>query len=393
VTAAEAPHLTNNAARGAGEGAAATRVLFIIYGLQPAGPELRILEFARGFPPHAEVHVCVVGDDLTMLPEFRKTPAKMSIVPVRRPWTDWGQLRKISGYIRAHDIQVINTFDLKTLLVALPSKLRLGSRVKLVHNLISLWDGLNDRKKKLIWRAMQFADVILCNGQAVRAGLIGDRKTRPRVVVVPNGVDCDYFKPSPELRRTERARLGFRDGDFVIGSVANARPVKNVPLLLHGTRRLAERYPQVHLVFVGGGPQLGEMQQLAKQLGIADRVVFTGQVTDVRPSLATFDAFALTSFKEGCPNALMQAMAMGIPSLSSNVGEVPYLTDGGRCGLLFDPNDADSFDAAATQLIVDDELRKRLARDGRQRMERYYSNPRMLNDYMTLFAEIAAKSR
>lgn len=389
MTAAEAPHLTNTAAHAA----APTRVLFIIYGLQPAGPELRILEFARGFPASAEVHVCVVGDDLTMLGEFRKTPAKMSIIPVRRPWTEWSQLRKIARYIRTHDIQVVNTFDLKTLLVALPAKLRSGKRLKLVHNLISLWDGINERKQKLIWRVMQFADVVLCNGHAVRAGLIGDRKPRPRVVVVPNGVDCEYFKPSPDLRQSERTRLGLRDDDFVIGSVAHARPVKNVPLLLHTTRRLAEQYANVRLVFVGGGPQLGEMQQLAKQLGIADRVLFTGQVTDVRPLLATFDAFALTSFKEGCPNALMQAMAMGIPSVSSNVGEVPYLTDDGRCGLLFDPNDADSFYAAAVQVINEPSLRERLARDGRTRMESHYSNPRMLNDYLRLYADLSGVAR
>lgn len=389
MTAAEAPHLTNNAARGA----ATTRVLFIIYGLQPAGPELRILEFARGFPATTEVHVCVVGDDLTMLDEFRKTPAKMAMIPVRRPWTDWGQLRKIARYIRANDIQVVNTFDLKTLLTALPAKLRLGKRVKLVHNLISLWDGIAERKRKVIWRAMQHADVILCNGYAVKDVLIGNRKTRPRVVVVPNGVDCDYFQPSPSLRASERTRLGFGDDTFVIGTVANARPVKNVPLLLHTTRRLAERYPHVRLVFVGGGPQLGAMRELARNLGIAARVVFTGQLTDVRPLLATFDAFALTSFKEGCPNALMQAMAMGIPSMSSTVGEVPHLTEGGRCGLMFDPNDADSFYDVAVRLIDDEQLRQRLARDGRARMEEQYANPRMIRDYVELYSELRALPR
>ncbi|MGH7695356.1 MAG: hypothetical protein ACRENH_10255, partial [Gemmatimonadaceae bacterium] len=109
-----------------------TRVLFIIYGLAPAGPELRLLEFARRFPATTEVHLCVIGDDLTLLEEFRKTPARIAIIPVRRPWIEWGKLRRVLAYIRMHDVAVINSFDLKTLLVAGAAKLRFGRRIKLV---------------------------------------------------------------------------------------------------------------------------------------------------------------------------------------------------------------------------------------------------------------------
>jgi hypothetical protein len=87
------------------------RVLFIIYGLEPAGPELRLLEFARGFPPHVDVHVCVIGDDLTLLDDFRNAGAKMLLVPVRKPWTEWRQLRQVIDYVRRERIEVVNSFD------------------------------------------------------------------------------------------------------------------------------------------------------------------------------------------------------------------------------------------------------------------------------------------
>jgi len=236
---------------------------------------------------------------------------------------------------------------------------------------------------------LHYADLIVCNGYAVKEGLIGSRRLKPQVVVVPNGVDCDYFRPLPEVRRAERTRLGFAPEHFVIGAVANIRPVKNYPLLLHTMRRVAENYPHVRLVCVGGGPQLEEMRALTHQLGLRDKVVFSGQVTDIRPWVATFDAFALCSFKEGCPNALMQAMAMAVASMSSNVGEVPHLTDGGTCALLFEPTDGETFFAAVRRLVEDAEYRARLGSAGRQRMEEHYSNAKMIDAYVALYDSTA----
>jgi glycosyltransferase involved in cell wall biosynthesis len=368
-----------------------TRVLFIIYGLAPAGPELRLLEFSRQFPATIEVHICVIGDDLTLLEELRKTGARVAIIPIRRPYTEWGQVRKVLAYIREHDIAVINSFDLKTLLVALAAKLRFRQRIQLVHHLVSLWDGLRDYHKKFLWHALRYTDLVICNGYAVKDCLIGLRTLRPRVVVVPNGVDCEYFRPSPDIRLAERARQGFTPDHFVLGTVANVRSVKNYPLLLHTMRRVAGNYPHARLVCVGGGPQLAEMQGLARQLGLRDRVEFTGQVTDVRPWVATFDAFALCSFQEGCPNALMQAMAMAVASMSSNVGEVRHLTDGGKCGLLFEPTDGETFFAAISRLIGDEAYRARLASAGRERMEKHYSNAKMIDSYVTLFDAASAE--
>jgi glycosyltransferase involved in cell wall biosynthesis len=368
-----------------------TKVLFIICGLAPAGIELRLLEFARHFPATTEVHVCVIGDDLTLLTQLRKSGAKVVIIPIRRPYAEWGQVRKVIAYIREHDIAIINSFDLKTLLVALAAKLRFRKRAQLVHHLVSLWDGLRDYHKRFLWRALHYTDLVICNGYAVKEHLIGSRTLRPRVVVVPNGVDCYFFRPSLEVRLAERARQGYAPDHFVLGTVANVRSVKNYPLLLHTMQRLAATYPHVRLVCVGGGPQLAEMQGLALQLGLRDRVVFTGQVIDVRPWVATFDAFALCSFQEGCPNALMQAMAMGVASMSSNVGEVPHLTDRGKCGLLFEPTDVATFYAALSRLIDDEAYRAHLASAGRKRMEEHYSNAKMIDSYVTLFEAASAE--
>jgi glycosyltransferase involved in cell wall biosynthesis len=369
------------------------RVLFVIYGLAPAGPERRLLDFARSFPEWPEpldVHVCVVGDDLTLLAEFQKTRARILHVPMRRPYAEWGNLQRVLAYIDEHDIQVINSFNLKTLLVCAAAKLRYGSRVKLVHHLISLWEDVPPHVRTMIWGLLRCADQVLCNGQVVKERLIGTRRLAAPVTVIPNGVDCDHFRPSPELRADARARLGFRDGDFVLGAVGNVRPVKNYPFLLKAMTRIAATVPRARLLCVGGGPQLDEMKALARWLGLDGRVAFPGVATDVRPYMAAMDAFALCSLQEGNPNVVLQAMSMALPVVSVKVGEVPFVIHHGASGLLVEPGDETAFVAAVSKVAADACLRQALGDEARRRVTEVYSLSRMIAGYAALMQQAAA---
>lgn len=367
-------------------------VMFVIYGLAPAGPERRILELTRAFhsgPDALDVHICVVGDDLTLLDEFQRAGARMFHVPIRRPWLDWRKMHAVLSYVERHDIQVLNSFNLKTLLVGAAAKVRYGSRVKLIHHLISLWDDVSPLNQRIIWTALRYADRILCNGQAVKAHVVGDRPLAQPVTVIPNGVDCEYFRPMPQLRARERARLGLADEHFVIGTIGNIRPVKNIPFLLRAMSRVAASAPRARLLCVGGGPQLEEMRQLAGSLGLADRVLFPGLAKDVRPMLAAMDAFVLCSRQEGNPNVVLQAMAAALPVVSVSVGEVPFVIEDGRSGMLVAPGDEDAVVAALARLIHDPQRCRTLGDAARRRVGERFSASRMIASYAALMRTAA----
>jgi glycosyltransferase involved in cell wall biosynthesis len=366
------------------------RVMFVIYGLAVAGPELRILHFARNFPENADIHVCVIGDDLALLDEFRRTRAKLLIVPMERPYLEWRRLATVLAYIRDHEIAVVNTFNLKTLLVGAVAKLRFGSRIKLIHHVISMWEDVRLFHRAAIWAMVRLVDRVVCNGQAVKERVIGARQLAAPVSVIPNGVDCEHFKPSPALRASTRDRLGFAGGDFVLGTVANVRPVKNYPFLLHAMKRIAASHPHVRLLCVGGGAQLEDMKALARSLGLADSVQFTGLVKDVRPFLAAMDAFVLCSSMEGNPNVVLQAMAMAVPVISTSVGEVPHLIQHGVSGLLFAPGDEAAFVASVGRLAGDDRYRQALAESAWGRAKWTYSLPQMIAGYAALMHDATA---
>jgi glycosyltransferase involved in cell wall biosynthesis len=369
-------------------------VLFVIHGLGRAGPELRLLDFALRFPESTDVSICTVDDDdLTLLEELRKTRANVAVVPVRRAYADWRQIAKVVASIGEHQIAIVNSFGLKTLLICLAAKVRYGRRIRAVHHVVDLCEDLRWHQRALMWGAMQCVDVIVCNGHAVKEAIIGSRAVAPRVTIIPNGVDCEHFRSTPELRIAERRRQGFSPADFVLGTVSNIRPVKNYPFLLRTMQRIAAAYPHARLLCVGGGQQLAEMKGLAERLGLSGKVRFTGQANDIRPYVAAMDAFALCSLKEGCPNALLQAMAMSVPTIGSAVGEIPYLLEHGAAGLLIDPTDEDGFFAGVSRLLEDDTYRRTLAQAGRRRVEDKYSVGRMIDQYVGLFDELAAELR
>ena len=374
-------------------GARRLGVLFVIYGLAPAGPELRILDFARRFsdgPEAIDMHVCVVGDDVTLLDEFRNTGTKIIHVPMRRPYAEWRSVRTVLDYVRTHDIRVLNSFNLKTLLVCAAAKARYGSRVKLVHHLISLWDDVGPPQRAATWAILRCADQILCNGHAVNERVIGKRRLAAPVSIIPNGVDCEHFRPMPDARMAARARLGFTADHFVLGTVGNVRPVKNYPFLLQAMKTLSAQLPHARLLCVGGGAQLEEMKALARSLGLADRVVFTGMAKDVRPFVAAMDAFTLCSLQEGNPNVVLQAMAMAVPVVSVTVGEVPFVIQHGASGLLVPSGDGPAFLAAVAQLAGDPGLCRTLGDEARRRVELRYSSADMIAKYAALMQQAAA---
>lgn len=371
-----------------------TSVLFVIYGLAPAGPERRILEFARAFPNRRDpidVHICVVGDDLTLLDEFQRTRARVIHIPIRRPYLDWGSIRRVFDYIEAHEIAVVNSFNLKTLLICAAAKLRFGARVKLVHHLISLWEDLSGPQRRIAWNAMRCADRIVCNGRVVRERLIGSRPLAVPVSVIPNGVDDAYFRPRPQLRTETRRALGLREEDFVLGTVGHVRPVKNYPFLLRAMKRLLEIVPDARLVAVGGGSQLEEMKALAGAVGLADRAIFTGSMSDVRPFLSAMDAFALCSLQEGNPNVVLQAMATALPVVSVRVGEVPFVLESGSSGFVVG-HDEREFVEAVGRLAGDPALRTAIGTAARRRASEVFSADRMIDAYATLLQQAATEA-
>ena len=202
-----------------------------------------------------------------------------------------------------------------------------------------------------------------------------------RVSYVPNGVDVERFSAPARDAVTGFSR---RPDELVIGTVAPLRPEKNIGRLLQAFAALDGTVP-TRLVVAGDGTERRILGKLACELGIADRVIFTGQV-DPEEVLGTFDIFDLSSDTEQMPNALLEAMAASRAIAAVDVGDVKRIVCEDNREFVVARDDSPAFAAAITRLLLDPEKRASLGAKNRRRVIAEFSQERMFAAYSDIFA-------
>jgi sugar transferase (PEP-CTERM/EpsH1 system associated) len=210
---------------------------------------------------------------------------------------------------------------------------------------------------------------------------------REKVSVILNGVDTDKFYPGDADRL--RGVLGISASDCIIGCVGRLDPIKNHQLLMKAFPRLSHPR-QLHLVFLGDGPERDRLSALRESLPCRDSIHLLGQRDDVADILRTMDIFVLPSRSEGMCNALLEAMATGLPIVATAVGGNTELVQDGFNGLLVPPNDENNMVNVLNYLLEDvSGIRKRLGLNARQRAEREFSLHRMVRAYESLYLSVS----
>ena len=195
-----------------------------------------------------------------------------------------------------------------------------------------------------------------------------------------------YHSPPSHWHKIDIARLGIdpgvfkpaeRDANdrFSVLCVGRLTPAKGQHLLLEAVTRLRANNQQMHLHLVGDGPDRASLQQHCGELGLEEQVEFHGALNhdQVRAIYARSDAFALPSFAEGIPVVLMEAMAAGLPCISSRITGIPELISDGETGFTTAASDVDELVERLSQLLADPDLRARLGAAGRQRVCEAYN--------------------
>jgi glycosyltransferase involved in cell wall biosynthesis len=208
---------------------------------------------------------------------------------------------------------------------------------------------------------------------ALRWRMASSRKSS----IVPNGIDLDPF-------------LGIsHEGDsaLVVGSYARLRPPKRHDLLLQAAAALAPAVPGFEVAIIGEGPQRPELEEMAREVGLADRTRFLDDPGPVG-ALSDIDIFVLASSHEVYPIALMEAMAAGCAVVATAVGGVPEMIDHGRTGLLVPPGRADRLAEELERMLKDDDLRARLADAARREARSRFTAETMAKAIEAMYVDV-----
>jgi glycosyltransferase involved in cell wall biosynthesis len=214
--------------------------------------------------------------------------------------------------------------------------------------------------------------------------LSADLGIRPsQVTVVANGV-----RSQPVSDSSLRAELGLERDDRLLLCVGNLYPVKGHRVLLAALALLRDRHPLVHLALAGRGELTAELQSLAWEEGIAERVHFLGLRSDIPNLLAAADIFVMPSLAEGLPLALLEAMFAGRPIVATTVGEIPTVLGDGKAGILVAPGDPVALSVALDRLLSDPREAQHLGQQGARRASAIYDVSQMVAHYAGIYADL-----
>lgn len=203
--------------------------------------------------------------------------------------------------------------------------------------------------------------------------------------LIINGIDENYYSKRAAGKNNLKTGLGIKSDEFVIGHVARLSPEKDQATLIHAFAKALERSRAAKLIIVGDGPLRESLEMLSVELGIADKIIFTGFQDDVRAFLNIFDIFVLSSTREGTSLTLLEAMAMELPVIATDVGGNTDIVINNETGLLVPSKDIDALSGAILCLLNDPALRNKMGRTGRARVDRNFSLRAMTEKYDTIY--------
>lgn len=258
-------------------------------------------------------------------------------------------------------------------------------------------------KRKVARTLIHPAAVIVANSSYTRdlcltvCQEIGVPQDPDRVRVVTLGTDPRRFRPGVDTAAA-RARYGLGDGRWML-TVARLTAHKGVDVGLHALAELRTKHPDLRYAVVGSGSKLAELEALAVQLKVADRVRFlTGVTDDDLPAVYNSAELYLGASRQADSNvegfgiALVEASACGVPVIGGRSGGVPDAVREGETGLLVDPTDAQAVAAAISTLLTDRSAAARLGDGGRRAVETHFNWDRVTREMIQIADEFSPRS-
>ena len=206
--------------------------------------------------------------------------------------------------------------------------------------------------RKFLRFTFQRANHIIAVSKALKEVILGMNISEEKIVVIPNGIDGDKFRPVPTREAKQKLQI---QGHPVLLSVGNLNPNKGFDILIRTVKILVERGSQkdIHLVIVGEGDSRASLQELVRSLGLEEHVSFVGSVLhqDLPLWYSAADLFCLASGREGWPNVLLEAMACGKPVVATSVGGIPEIVTSNQLGFLVQRNEKDFANGISQALL------------------------------------------
>jgi glycosyltransferase involved in cell wall biosynthesis len=369
------------------------KVAQIVPMLSPGGAERVAVHIARGlnrrrYEPLVISFTGRVGCDLDYMLEDAGIEVRYL---GKHPGFDYRVYGRLDAVLKECEPDVIHT-HLHVLRYALPSML-LMKRVAMVHTVHNLAEREIEPRARLIQRyALTHGVKPVAVAEEVAASL-GTLYGIHRCRVISNCIPTDLYANPQTPRKEWRAKQGFKDSDVLFVCVARFASQKNHALLLKSFAQGPASDLRAHLVLVGEGDLRADLEEQAKKLNLAGKVHFLGLRSDIPDVLAAMDVFVLSSDYEGNPLSVLEAMASGLPIVSTAVGGVPKLFEAGNEGFLVPPGDFQGLAKSMNSLLKYEAARQSMGEAAASHARKKFDVSNMVRAYEEVYEDQLALSQ
>ncbi|MCD4824804.1 MAG: glycosyltransferase [Phycisphaerae bacterium] len=327
---------------------------------------------------------------------FESAGVEYMSIPCGHRRINFRRLGRVFRFFRENPPDIALVYGLRLQLMMrlfrgrLPRQTRVLTMLRGADPWRKIWHILMDR-----WTVRRFDCHVACS-QAVQDIFLRREHYPPnRTLCIPNGIDLVRFARK-QTKPISRQELGIPDNAVVCTTVANFRSIKGHSFLIDSMIANAQAMLDQPIWFLWLGKDQGELAGYSQRLseaGLAHRVVIPGQVLDVRPYLAASNLFILPSESEGMPRALMEAMAMGLPAVATNVDGTGEVLRNGIDGYLVEYGDVEAMAGRILELADEPDRCKAMGESAIQRIRENFDIDSIAEEYLKLFGSLLEESR
>lgn len=298
-------------------------------------------------------------------------------------------LYKFVKYLREQDIDVLHTFIWQANFFGAVAGII--ARKKVVISKRSTNDWMTAPYLMISRLTNMLADkVSVVSEDVAKTVRERERASEAKLFVVPNGVDLPG-KIDVEKKEALQKELVISDRAIKVGVIASLVPVKGHIYFIDAIRKVVNEYPEIQVLLVGDGILRSELEARVHQLGIDDNVQFLGYRNDVEGILGLLDIFVLPSLEEGMSNAVLEAMAHGLPIIVTDAAGSFEIVENGKSGIIVQKGNSEPLAKALLNIIRDKAYRLSLGMEARKRVEREYSMSQVVSRNLQVYEELLAE--
>ena len=246
--------------------------------------------------------------------------------------------------------------------------------------------GRDSSFKPVIQYCLEMSDAVTSVSESLKRDTIEHFQIQREIQVIPNFIQLEEYTTDTNLALRRRYAL---DDEFVLCHISNFRKVKRVEDVVHILKHINDVYPS-KLILVGDGPERQKVEELCRSLGTCDRVILLGKIQATHLPLSISDLFLLPSETESFGLAALEAMAAGVPVISSNTGGLPEVNIEDYSGYLADVGDVETMAQKALHILSSKDRLQQFKQQARLSAERFDMS-KILPMYEELYATVIGR--